>query len=117
ERANQIAWKLIGRGIQQEDVIAVMGRRSPDMLIGIYGILKAGAAYLPIDPDYPKERIHFLIEDSGAKILLAESNLAEASMFEGTILPLDDGRENHREAAANPKLPVPPDALAYIIYT
>ncbi|MCY8540053.1 condensation domain-containing protein, partial [Bacillus haynesii] len=50
ERANQIAWKLIGRGIQQEDVIAVMGRRSPDMLIGIYGILKAGAAYLPIDP-------------------------------------------------------------------
>ncbi|MED1146290.1 non-ribosomal peptide synthetase [Bacillus paralicheniformis] len=114
ERANQIAWKLIGLGIQQEDVIAVMGRRSPDMLIGIYGILKAGAAYVPIDPDYPEERIRFLMKDSGAKTLLAESN---PSMFEGTILPLDGGRGNHGEAAVNPNLPVPPDALAYIIYT
>lgn len=54
------------------------------------------------------------MKDSGAKTLLAESN---PSMFEGTILPLDGGRENHGEAAVNPNLPVPPDALAYIIYT
>ncbi|MEC1262571.1 non-ribosomal peptide synthetase [Bacillus swezeyi] len=116
QRANQIAWKLIGRGIQQEDVIAVMGRRSPDMLIGIYGILKAGAAYLPIDPDYPTERIRFLMKDSGAKILLVETDLAEASMFEGTILPLNDNRENGGKAS-NPNLPVPSAGLAYIIYT
>ncbi|MDE1377022.1 AMP-binding protein, partial [Bacillus licheniformis] len=104
ERANQIAWKLIGLGIQQEDVIAVMGRRSPDMLIGIYGILKAGAAYVPIDPDYPEERIRFLMKDSGATTFLAESN---PSMFEETILRLDEGRGHHGEAPVNTNPPVP----------
>lgn len=52
-----------------------MGRRSPDMLIGIYAVLKAGGAYLPIDPDYPEERIRFLLKDSGVKFLLAEPEL------------------------------------------
>ncbi|MDJ1631227.1 AMP-binding protein [Bacillus velezensis] len=75
ERANELAHQLIKRGIRLEDKTAIMGRRSPDMLIGIYAVLKAGGAYLPIDPDYPEERIRFLLKDSGVKFLLAEPEL------------------------------------------
>ncbi|ASB53342.1 Plipastatin synthase subunit [Bacillus velezensis] len=94
-----------------------MGRRSPDMLIGIYAVLKAGGAYLPIDPDYPKERIRFLLKDSGVKFLLAEPELLAADLFEGEMISLKSGQTGNPEAAANPNVPVKPDSLAYIIYT
>ncbi|WP_434533462.1 amino acid adenylation domain-containing protein [Bacillus velezensis] len=117
ERANELAHQLIKRGIRLEDKTAIMGRRSPDMLIGIYAVLKAGGAYLPIDPDYPKERIRFLLKDSGVKFLLAEPELLAADLFEGEMISLKSGQTGNPEAAANPNVPVKPDSLAYIIYT
>ncbi|MED3000358.1 amino acid adenylation domain-containing protein, partial [Bacillus velezensis] len=117
ERANELAHRLIKRGIRLEDKTAIMGRRSPDMLIGIYAVLKAGGAYLPIDPDYPEERIRFLLKDSGVKFLLAEPELFAPDLFEGETISLKNGQTGNPEAADNPNVPVKPDSLAYIIYT
>ncbi|WP_374004953.1 amino acid adenylation domain-containing protein [Bacillus velezensis] len=117
ERANELAHQLIKRGIRLEDKTAIMGRRSPDMLIGIYAVLKAGGVYLPIDPDYPEERIRFLLKDSGVKFLLAEPELFAPDLFEGETISLKSGQTGNPEAAANPNVPVKPDSLAYIIYT
>ncbi|PNB40241.1 hypothetical protein C1X64_39180, partial [Pseudomonas sp. GW456-E7] len=82
------AWELIGRGVKSETTVAIIGKRSPEMLIGIYGILKAGGAYLPIDPDYPEERISFLLEDSGTDILLLQSSGLRVPAFAGEIVYL-----------------------------
>lgn len=70
-------------GVKPETTVAIIGRRSPEMLIGIYGILKAGGAYLPIDPDYPEERISFLLKDSGTNILLLQSAGLHVPAFAG----------------------------------
>ena len=74
-RANQLAWKLIADGIGPEDIVAVRLERSIEMVVAILGILKAGAAYLPLDPDYPAARIAFMLEDARARRILTISDL------------------------------------------
>ncbi|MEC0538176.1 amino acid adenylation domain-containing protein [Bacillus inaquosorum] len=114
EQANRIAWELIRRGVKSETTVAIIGKRSPEMLIGIYGILKAGGAYLPIDPDYPEERISFLLEDSGTDILLLQSSSLHVPAFAGEIVYLNHANKHH---LSNPNVDVLPKSLAYVIYT
>ncbi|NIM14873.1 MAG: amino acid adenylation domain-containing protein [Candidatus Aminicenantes bacterium] len=75
QKSNQLAYLLQERGVLADDIVGIMVERSIEMIIGILGILKAGGAYLPIDLEYPAERIKFIMADSGAKILL--TNLSE----------------------------------------
>ncbi|WP_276735262.1 non-ribosomal peptide synthetase [Bacillus sp. (in: firmicutes)] len=117
EQANRIAWELIERGVKSETTVAIMGRRSPEMLIGIYGILKAGGAYLPIDPDYPEERISFLLEDSGTNILLLQSAGLHVPAFAGEIVYLNQTNSGLKHCLSNPNVDVLPQSLAYVIYT
>jgi non-ribosomal peptide synthetase component F len=70
ENANQLAHLLIEKGVGSDTIVGIMVDRSIEMIIGIFGILKAGGAYLPIDPEYPEKRIKYMLEDSGAKVLL-----------------------------------------------
>ncbi len=79
EKSNQLARVLKMKGIKAEDVAALMVERSPEMVIGILGVLKAGAAYLPIDPEYPKDRIEFMLQDSNAKLLLTQAEFVNSS--------------------------------------
>src|ERR1700729_3553460 len=75
-RANQLAWSLIEDGIGPEDIVAISMERSIEMIVAILGTLKAGAAYLPLDPNYPAERRAFMLEDARPKrILTAIPNL------------------------------------------
>ncbi|MDQ1350494.1 MAG: hypothetical protein QG657_796, partial [Acidobacteriota bacterium] len=97
EQSDNLAGSLIEKGVLADDIVGIMMERSIDLIIGILGILKAGAAYLPIDVEYPKERINFILKDSGVEILINEK------FFRGS-----------RGAVLQKS---PPGNLAYIMYT
>ncbi|SPY15923.1 bacitracin synthetase 1 [Paenibacillus polymyxa] len=73
ERANQLARKLRKEGIGRESIVGILSERSVDMLVGVLAVWKAGGAYVPLDADYPSERIRFMLEDSGAMVLLTQT--------------------------------------------
>uniref|UniRef100_UPI001141ED0F condensation domain-containing protein n=1 Tax=Lacrimispora amygdalina TaxID=253257 RepID=UPI001141ED0F len=77
KRANRLAHALRRQGVKPDSIVAVMTERSLDMVTGIFGTLKAGGAYLPIDPGYPEDRIEYMLEDSGAGVLLTQKHLKD----------------------------------------
>ncbi|MEJ3721784.1 AMP-binding protein, partial [Paenibacillus polymyxa] len=77
ERANQLARRLRNEGIGRESIVGILSERSVDMLVGVLAVWKAGGAYVPLDADYPSERIRFMLEDSGATVLLTQIGLQE----------------------------------------
>ncbi|MEV5944712.1 amino acid adenylation domain-containing protein [Streptomyces sp. NPDC051994] len=77
-RANRLARFLIGRGVGPERLVAVALPRSADLVVAVLAVLKSGAAYVPVDPDYPAERVAYLLEDSAPSFVLDESALAAA---------------------------------------
>lgn len=116
QRANQLARRLRKSGVKQNTIVGIMAERSIDVLICILGILKSGGAYLPIDPQYPKSRIEFMLEDSGARILLTDSELNGIVSFKGESLNLDDTRLFEHDISNLDNLNTSCD-LIYIIYT
>ncbi len=119
ERSNQLAHYLIKLGVQTEQLIAISLVRSPDMLIAFLGILKAGAAYVPIDPNYPEARRQYILTDAQVEITLTHSDLADALFTErGQTICLDRAASVlAQQPKSNPDLKVSPKQLAYIIYT
>ncbi|HLK09514.1 MAG TPA: amino acid adenylation domain-containing protein, partial [Candidatus Angelobacter sp.] len=114
-RANAVANRLVSLGAGPEVLIGLCVERSLGMVVGILGILKAGAAYLPIDLSYPPERVAFMLEDAGVPVLLSQRSL-EASLpkHQGVVLFLDDVTDGVDETPANLATP---ESLAYVIYT
>ncbi len=119
QRSNQLAHYLINLGVRTESVVAVCMERSPELIISLLGTLKAGAAYLPLDPNYPNDRLNFIVQDAGAAILLTQQRLTEKWGIPGlTIVCMDsDWPRIDGEAKTSPKISVLPDNLAYVIYT
>ena len=76
-RANQLAHHLQSPGVREESLVGILVERSVEMLVGILGVLKAGAAYVPLDPSYPQERLSFMVADAGVEVLLTQQHLAE----------------------------------------
>ncbi|WP_144028932.1 non-ribosomal peptide synthetase, partial [Paenibacillus tyrfis] len=116
EKANRLARTLQAQGVQAEQLVGLMVERSLEMIVGMLGILKAGGAYVPIDPEYPEERIRYMLSDSGAKVLLTLSHLQGRITFEGKHVILDEQEAYHAESA-NLEIVVGPQHLAYVIYT
>lgn len=116
ERANQLARKLREKGVQADRIVGIMVNRSFEMLIGILGVLKAGGAYLPIDPAYPADRIQFMLEDSSTHILLSQKKFIEGIHYEGDFINLDE-RELYAGDDSNPAIINSSRDLAYVIYT
>lgn len=116
KKANQLASVLQSKGVSKENIIGVMVDRSLEMIIGMVGILKAGAAYLPIDPNYPNERIEYMLQDSQAKCLLSKRTEVELPQFAGEVLYLDEGHLFQGEES-NLVRESDPNDLAYVIYT
>ncbi|ALZ85110.1 non-ribosomal peptide synthetase [Pseudomonas oryzihabitans] len=118
QAANRLAHHLRRRGIGRESRVGVAMQRSVEMVIALYGVLKAGAAYVPLDPDYPAERLAFMLEDCGASLLLSHGPAL-------AVLPSDIGLDVldlerldlSAEPATAPELQVHPEQLAYLIYT
>jgi amino acid adenylation domain-containing protein/non-ribosomal peptide synthase protein (TIGR01720 family) len=114
-RANAVARRLLSMGAGPDVLIGLCVERNLGMVVGILGILKAGAAYLPIDLSYPPERVAFMLEDARVPVLLSQRSL-EASLpkHHGTVLFLDDVTEEVDETLDRG---AKPESLAYVIYT
>jgi natural product biosynthesis luciferase-like monooxygenase protein len=117
ERANRIAHRLRAAGVVSGSLVGVHLERSADMVAALWAVLKAGGAYVPIDPAYPAARKRLIIEDSGAKVVLADGALPGEVAIRGltVVRPAD------AHAAADPGSDAPlvatADSLAYVIYT
>jgi amino acid adenylation domain-containing protein/thioester reductase-like protein/non-ribosomal peptide synthase protein (TIGR01720 family) len=115
-RANHIAARLRKDGIKPDMPAGILTGSNIEMMIAIVAVLKAGGCYVPIDPEYPSDRISYMLEDSGAKILLTKKNLFNKFNFNGIIYDLEDNNY-FRGEAPNPEIVNTPDNLAYMIYT
>ncbi|WP_435792468.1 non-ribosomal peptide synthetase, partial [Amycolatopsis tolypomycina] len=113
-RANRLAHVLIGRGAGPEQVVALAVPRSADMIVAELAVLKAGAAYLPLDPDYPAERIAFMVADARPVCVVTTGELA--GLFDGDVLLLDEIRLDD-VPATDPAAAIVPANAAYVIYT
>lgn len=111
--ASKVAVRLIKAGVRPNDRVAVIAKKSLEVVIGICGIIRAGAAYVPIDPSYPEERIWFILEDSQPKVVLLYENSISIDQ------PSIDLKECLNDPATNqlPEVENKPEDLAYIIYT
>ncbi|ANY69430.1 hypothetical protein BBD42_25305 [Paenibacillus sp. BIHB 4019] len=116
DRSDRLACLLRSKGIGRQRVAAVMTNRSLEMMIAILAVLKAGGAYLPIDPAYPPERISHMLEDSGAGVLLTQDGLISRVDFQGETVNLDDNRVYGELDPLLSNVNDPEDA-AYLIYT
>lgn len=116
ERANRLARLLRQNGACAGSIIGLLVRRSIEMIVGLLGILKAGGAYLPLDFEYPPERIKYMIQDSNTKILLLEKELYEKAEFTGTIIDINDESANNFERT-NMENTCTSEDMAYVIYT
>ncbi|MGQ0679411.1 MAG: non-ribosomal peptide synthetase, partial [Actinomycetota bacterium] len=126
-RANRMAHALVGRGVGTESIVALALPRSPQLVVSILAVLKAGGAYLPIDPEYPPQRISYMLEDAVPSLLIANSSSKNylAGDQSTPTLVLDDPRfvaaldtcpetdpDDQRRAS-----PLTPEHPAYVIYT
>ncbi|HET9362167.1 MAG TPA: amino acid adenylation domain-containing protein [Vicinamibacterales bacterium] len=118
-RANQLARYLRRAGVGTDTLVGLCVERSPEMVVGILGILKAGGGYVPLDPGYPRQRLMFMIEDAGVSLLVTQQLLRDRfSPPTGSTVCLDaDWEAIARESRENLSEPGMPESLAYVIYT
>jgi amino acid adenylation domain-containing protein len=112
-RANAVARRLLALGVAPGEPVGVLAGRSPAMIAALLGVLKAGAAYLPLDPAEPAERLAFVTRDARAAVVLAERGLEESAAACGATTVVLDGAESVDAQA----VAVPLESLAYVIYT
>jgi len=115
EKANKLAGYLIDKGVGSKTIVAVLKTHSFELVISILGVFKAGATYLPIDPDYPVERINYLLKDSGSKLLLTNIKL-NGIVFAGEKININNVQMSSYDTN-NPLNKTSMYDLAYIIYT
>jgi amino acid adenylation domain-containing protein len=122
--ANRLAHYLRKKGIEPETRVGICMERSVEMVVGVLAVLKAGGAYLPLDPKYPEERLQYMVKDSGPAIVLAQKNTADLARRIGNgirVMELGgEAEESEGEAETDPErasVGLTPEHLAYVIYT
>ncbi|NUK35309.1 amino acid adenylation domain-containing protein [Streptomyces lunaelactis] len=122
-RANRLARELVGRGVGPESVVALSLPRSAELVVGLLAVLKAGGAYLPIDPKYPSHRLEFILSEASPQLILTDADTVDVLPQTGTpVLFLDDVDLEDPEGGADltgrdRKAALRPDHLAYVMYT
>ncbi|MEZ4692391.1 MAG: AMP-binding protein, partial [Ignavibacteria bacterium] len=120
EKSNQLAHYLQSKGVKIETFVPICLERSLEMIIGLFGIMKSGGAYVPVDPEYPQERINFLLEDTSASIVVSRKESSSRFIFPENIV-LVNLDSDWSEIEKYPKEKVNADIkstnLAYVIYT
>jgi len=119
ERADKLARHLIDVGVLPETLVGMCIERSPDLLVGILGILKADAAYVPLDPKHPVQRLEYMLEDAAVRHLVIQRELQERVPFGSAELTyLDQLGDRQTDGSADaPAVPAGADGLAYVLYT
>jgi amino acid adenylation domain-containing protein len=119
QRANQLAHYLRKHGVGPEVLVAICMERSLELPVALLAVLKAGGAYIPLDPAYPRERLSFILEETRAPVVLTERALAESQSFAGVcVIRLDvDAALFATESEENPRTDVTEENLCYVIYT
>ncbi|HPT20308.1 MAG TPA: amino acid adenylation domain-containing protein [Bacteroidales bacterium] len=120
ERSNQLANYLLSVGVKPGEIVGIYMERNVEMIVAVLGILKAGCCYLPLDPLFPGERLNFMLEDAGSKVMISQGSLAEAfDSFSGVSAILIDKDWNAISGfpVSRPEVTATPDSFAYIIYT
>ncbi|WP_315833219.1 non-ribosomal peptide synthetase [Bradyrhizobium prioriisuperbiae] len=120
-RANRLARRLQAHGIGPDRLVGLALGRNPSMMVALLAVLKAGGAYLPLDPDYPAERLAHMLRDSGATLVLTQRSLADlmAPVLAGAEVEawMLDEQQSSEIDSGNLSLPIHPESLAYVIYT
>ncbi|MBV9789261.1 MAG: amino acid adenylation domain-containing protein, partial [Chloroflexi bacterium] len=117
-RANQLANHLRQLGVGPDVCVGVCVARSPELVVGLLGVLKAGGAYIPLDPEYPSERLHYMLEQSQASVLLTQHSLVHQLPGAAHVICLDVEWETiAQQPATLPAISLTPEHLAYVVYT
>ncbi|BCA53910.1 hypothetical protein W02_10500 [Nitrospira sp. KM1] len=117
-QANQVAWALRERGVGPEMLVGIAMERSLDLVVGLLGVLQAGAAYVPLDPSYPPERLAYMLEDSAVPVVLTQAAWQAQLPYTGLLLCLDRDRAQWAGYPTSAPPGVWADQqLAYLIYT
>ncbi|MCX5609335.1 amino acid adenylation domain-containing protein [Streptomyces sp. NBC_00047] len=119
ERANRLAHHLIARGAGRDVLVGLCAERSARMITGLLGIMKAGAAYVPLDANYPSDRLGYMLQDSGVTLIVTQEHLVgRLPETEAVLVDLDRDRAALEQwpVTAPETVPAPQD-LAYVIYT
>ncbi len=119
-RANKLAHHLRAMGITPDALVGVALDRSADLVVALLAVLKAGAAYLPLDPSYPADRLAFMLSDAGTRVVVTQERHATlvALAYDGSLVVVDrDAAAIGRQPAADPPAVCGPDNLIYVIYT
>ncbi|WP_339447689.1 non-ribosomal peptide synthetase [Pseudomonas sp. EA_5y_Pfl2_R50] len=118
QRANQLAHVLIARGVGVETRVGVALPRSESVIVALLAVLKAGGAYVPLDTSYPRERLAYLIEDSGLALLISDASVSGQLPVDESVPLLELDRLDLRELPTTaPAVQLDPHNLAYVIYT
>ncbi|MEU9047273.1 amino acid adenylation domain-containing protein, partial [Kitasatospora sp. NPDC048343] len=120
-RANRLAHRLIELGVRPDSRVGVCLGRRTELFVALLAVLKAGGGYVPLDPEYPADRLAFMVSDSGAELVITDAASASAlPAGEVRLLLGDDPQEVaavQRRPQTDPQVPVHPDSLAHVIYT
>ncbi|HEX7333864.1 MAG TPA: amino acid adenylation domain-containing protein [Pyrinomonadaceae bacterium] len=116
-RANQLAHYLQSQGVREESLVGILVERSVEMLVGVLGVLKAGAAYVPLDPSYPQERLSFMAADAGIEVLLTQHHHRLDTASFQTLCLDSEWPQIAEHSTDNPVRRSVPANTAYVIYT
>ena len=118
-RANRLAHRLVRMGVEPDARVAVSMERSIDLVVSVLAVLKAGGCYVPVDPSYPADRVAYMLEDSGARVVLTTTaSAARLPAARAALLRVDAERAAlAAEPAQAPRVEVDPENLLYVIYT
>ena len=118
QRANQLAHYLQQRGVRPDSLVGICVDRSLNTVVAVLGVLKAGGAYLPLDPEYPRDRLHFMVTDAQVSILITQQSLVNALPMVDTIICLETHGETITQQRQDALIAnVTAENLAYVIYT
>jgi amino acid adenylation domain-containing protein len=116
--ANRLARRLVAAGVRPGHLVGVNVDRSVDMIVGLLAVMKSGAAYLPLDPDYPSERLRFVLDDARAEVLVTQCHLRSRwDDFNGAVLSIDDDDDQNLDTVEPLDVEVAADDLVYTIHT